>query len=31
MDNIRVAHRLPTLSGLSSTSSTGSTTKLQKE
>jgi hypothetical protein len=31
MDNIRVAHRLPTLSGLSPTSSTGSTTKLQKE
>ena len=31
MDNIRVAHRVPTLSGLSPTSSTGSTTKLQKE
>ena len=31
MDNIRVAHRLPTLSGLSPTSSTGSTTTLQKE
>jgi len=31
VDNIRVVHRLPTLSGLSRTSSTGSTTKLQKE
>ena len=29
MDNILVAHRLPTLSGLSPTSSTGPTTKLK--